>query len=598
MSGPRGKMAQAMAALQAGRIEQGTVLALQAVRADPNDAAANSLAAQVHLQAGDAQRALHFAERAAELAPEDAGSRHNLGLVLMRLGRHAEAQRVFERAIALRPNWDVPRLARVSALVQQRRYTAAVAACDEGLAGSPGHAGFAGARANALCSCGRADEGYAALRELIAAHPDAPALHSAAAWSSNYVPGLSRDERLLIHARYGEVLSKALRAPTPVFRNTRDAERPLRVGVISPDLREHSVAFFMEPLFAGHDRAAVMLHVYQTSRFTDAMTRRLRTHAAAWRECSGLTDVELFNAIRADRIDVLIELSGHMQGHRLGIVHLRPAPVIATYLGYPNTTGVGAVGWRIVDAVTDPPGEADRFATEKLVRLPRCFVCYSPPAVDANPSPAISAREAGQSGITFGSFNALQKLNGPLLALWARVLKAAPGSRLVLKSWNLADAETWGPLLRRFAEAGVEDGRVELLNPRDGVAEHLGAYSRVDIALDTYPYHGTTTTCEAMWMGVPVVTLAGDTHASRVGASLLKAVGVPELIATSEEDYVRIAAALAGDAAGLASLRGVLREKMRASELCDAAGFCRAFEAAIRGMWREWCGAAPGLGIS
>ena len=290
----------------------------------------------------------------------------------------------------------------------------------------------------------------------------------------------------------------------------------------------------------------------------------------------------LDDAIRAERIDVLVELSGHTGANRLTALASKPAPVIVSAIGYPNTTGLPAVDWRVVDSITDPPG-AEAFCTERLLRLDPCFLCYRPPDLDVEP--AMPAADP----VTFGSFNNSAKIGAECTALWARVLQAVPGSRLLVKTQTLADPAVQQAIRRRLAEGGIDEDRVELIAQASTRAEHLALYGRVHVALDSVPYNGTTTTCEALWMGVPVVALLGDRHASRVSASLLSAAGHPEWVAEDAEGVVRIAAALAGDTPHLAAIRSSLRDELRASPLLDSKAYAQRFHAAIRGCWREWC---------
>lgn len=374
----------------------------------------------------------------------------------------------------------------------------------------------------------------------------------------------------------------------------RDPDRTLRVGFVSPDLRDHSVACFIEPVLASLDRAGYTPVCFFTGPTADDVTRRLSglcefLHVpcnTAGAEIPSRAEAALASRILSARIDVLVDLAGHTGGHTLGACALRPAPVQVTYLGYPDTTGLGSIDARIVDAITDPPGpEFDSRCTEKLVRLDRCFLCYTPraDAPDVSDPPALRG-----GGITFGSFNNIKKLSPTCLSLWARVLAAVPASRLAIKG-RLASSHTRERFLSILAREGVSADRVELLPYADSAREHLDLYRRLDIALDAFPYHGTTTTCEALWQGVPTVSLAGDRHASRVGASILTSVGLPELIADSPEGFVRIAAELAGDTERLRTLRATMRRRMAASPLMDAASHALALEREIRALWRAAC---------
>ena len=299
-----------------------------------------------------------------------------------------------------------------------------------------------------------------------------------------------------------------------------------------------------------------------------------------------MDDATLDAAIRMRRIDVLLELSGHTNGGRLRALDRKPAPVIVTAIGYPNTTGHPAVDVRIVDSITDPPG-SEACATERLVRIDPCFLCFTPPEDAGTPTlPPVDAP------ITFGSFNLAAKIAPEAIAMWSAAMAAVPGSRLLLKSRTLVDPGTRQRLVDRLVAGGIAADRVETLAYSPSVADHLALYSRMHVALDTFPYHGATTTCEALWMGVPVVSLAGDRHAARVGASLLAAAGWPELVASTPEEFARLAARLATDRSRLAEFRATARDRLRTSPLLDSAAYAARFHAALRDCWRRHCGAA------
>jgi len=366
------------------------------------------------------------------------------------------------------------------------------------------------------------------------------------------------------------------------------------LGVLSPDLREHSCAYFLEPLLRHLDRSAFEIYLYHDHFRTDAISARLQSLAAVWRNFVGQPDASVEKVIRADAPDILIDLAGHTGStNRLPLLARRLAPVQVTYLGYPDTTGVPAMDYRFTDGIADPAGDADAFATERLVRFAPTAWCYAPPSDSPAPDPAPCARTGDP--VTFGSFNAPAKLTDATLAQWGRLLGAVPGSRLLLKGSNFSDPAGRAESLARFARCGLPVDRVDLLGRTAGTAEHLACYHRIDVALDTFPYHGTTTTCEALWMGVPVITHAGDCHVSRVGASLLTAVGHPEWIARDEDDYIHIAATLAADPARLRTLGRELRSQVLASPLMDHAGQATRFGTALRECWQAWCARQPAL---
>ena len=380
-----------------------------------------------------------------------------------------------------------------------------------------------------------------------------------------------------MHAR---PLAKQVRA----YENTRDSERRLRVGYVSADFFTHPAAYFFEPLLAAHDRTNLEIFCYSAGARSDETTNRLREIAGAWRSIVGMNDETVARIIEADAIDILVDLSGHTAGNRLLVFARKPAPVQATYLGSLTTTGLTAIDYKLTDRFLTPDGTAERFS-EELVRLPHCFVCYQPP----HGAPPVAALPSSKGGrVTFGSFNNLTKVMPEVVALWSRILRALPETKIILKDRTLADPAQCARYLGLFAENGVEAGRVELL-PRTTMADYLAVYDRVDIAFDPFPYNGCTTTCDALWMGVPVITLAGAMSYSRFGVSLLSNLGLDELIAATPDKYVEKAVALANDRKRLMVLRSELRSRMAASPLCDAKAFAKGIEEAYRRMWRRWC---------
>ena len=431
-----------------------------------------------------------------------------------------------------------------------------------------------------LSHLGRGEEGLAAYRQAIALRPEDADAHSNLLLALNYSAAHSAEELFEAHRRFGQKIVLAAAPPVP----DRTPGRRLRVGYLSPDLYAHVVACFFLPIVARHDRARFEVYCYYTRDLNDAVTDGLRGLSDRWADCAGRSDAEIADRIRADNVDILVDLAGHTAHQRLGVLALRPAPLQVTYLGYPNTTGLAAVDWRITDATADPPGDSDRLNVERLVRLPRSFLCYRP-GPETDPVPPLPAARTGR--VTFGCFNNLQKLSDPFLALAARTLDAVPGARLVLKAKPLQFESARAQLTERFRRAGGDPARLELRAWAPSVREHIASYGGIDVALDSYPYNGTTTTCEALWMGAPVVTLAGDRHASRVGASLLHSMGLDALVARDADQFVRIAAGLAADLGELARMRAGLRDRLKRSPLMDEVGFVRELEQAYGKIWQD-----------
>jgi len=435
----------------------------------------------------------------------------------------------------------------------------------------------------------RLPEALAAFDSALRAEPENHAARSYRLMALNYLEGWSREQLYAEHLEFGRRFEGAVARRTPGSGAAPDLR--LKLAFLSPDLREHSVAYFLEPLLAHLPPAKFEVILYHDHFVTDGMSERLRGRAALWRNFVGQPAAAVEEAIRTDAPDILVDLAGHTGLNRLPLFARRLAPVQISYLGYPNTTGLTAMDYRFVDDFTDPAGSADAWHTEKLVRFAPTAWSYRAPG--GAPAPTSRPR-AGGAPVTFGCFNNFAKVTDAALGAWGRLLTKVPGSRLRLKAGGLGEAAVARQVSERLAKAGLDLGRVELMERTADVASHLALYHGIDVALDTFPYHGTTTTCEALWMGVPVVTQLGDRHAARVGGSLLSAVGHPEWIAGDWDDYVGIAAGLAGDSARLETVSRALRGEMQASALMDHAGQAARFGAAVRECWMRSSRSGPG----
>jgi len=544
--------------------------------------------AAAHLERGLAlNRLRRYAEArerlaaAARLAPQSAVVWLNLGVACLESRLPGEAAAAFRRAIALEPLRPEAHNILGHALLEQGRCGDAARALAEALRLRPGYPAAHDNMGRVLKAQGRAAEAVAHHRAALSGRPR-PETHSNLLFSLNFAPGIPPAEIAAEHRRWADAFEAPLRTGPPRPAPDRSCPRRLRIGYVSPDLVNHAVAYFFSPVLAAHDREGFEVTCYSDAAVPDGVTRRLQTLAGRWRDIAGWSDERVADAVRGDRIDILVDLAGHTARNRLLVFARRPAPVQVTWLGYPNTTGLDAMSYRITDFVSDPPGETEALHSEELVRLPGPFSCYEPcPA-----SPPVGPLPSASAGcVTFGCFNNLAKVNVGVVDLWAGLLASLPGSRLFLESRGLSDPETADRLRRGFAERGVDPGRLDLEGDPLPETLHLARYHRVDVALDTFPYNGATTTCEALWMGVPVVTLAGPTHASRVGASLLTHLGASGWVAHSAADYAGIARRLAGDPRKLEDIRRGLRDRMSMSPLCDARRFARNLESAYRAVW-------------
>lgn len=579
------KVLQAEKLLADGDVAGALSLAQRLLPKAPGDPGLNSLMAMTLLRKGSLPQAEFYAKRALQAEPRNVDLLLNYATVQSAMKDQAGALVTLERAVAVDPGSPKARLGLANALMDSHDTPGAITHLKAALAQGP-DAQVEISLAGALLNLGYIDEAAAFSREAFARHPNEPALAAGYPSALTYKYGVDPDELGAAHRAYGDLVDTLRPAGVAVRpRKASDPEKRLRVALVSPDFRQHSVSFFLEPIFQRRDKSRVELWAYANLRSPDATTARLKAMTDTWVESANLSDQRLAERMNADAIDIAVDLAGHTLGNNLLAFALRPAPVQVTYCGYPDTTGLREMDYRVVDSLTDPPTpEVNARATETLWRLDPCFLCYRP-----NPEAPPPRRDAGFPGPVFGSFNASRKINAGLVRLWSRVLHETPGATLVLKSFDFASKGAADRIRAEFHTQGIPDDRLAFLAATKTLAEHLALYSRVDVALDAFPYHGTTTTCEALWMGVPVVTLAGSTHAGRVGVSLLTSVGVPELIAPGEDEYVRLASELARDEIRLAHYRATLREKMSASPLCDPEAFAQRWWDALREMWRRAC---------
>jgi len=570
---------RAMREVAAGRVDAALAAVRLHLKIRPKDIEAMVLLGELLSTAGQFDLAVQQFSRLLAMQPASGLHRYNLANALIDARRVKEGIVELERLRASEPDNIGPHLALAVAYVEVDATDKAIEAGRRAMQLDPTMAAAAGNLSYAYTRAGMTEEAYQAAKVGVDANPNEPKLRSMMLLAMNYTDA-TPEAIAQAHREYARVVGPPVRPA----RTDPDPERPIRVGLLSGDMRDHSVSFFVEP-FLRHADPRVSFEIFSNSapQALDATSKRLRGHAAAWHDCGHMPHNAIDAFIRSRNIDVLLELGGHSGEPRLLALIEKPAPVVISAIGYPNTTGVPAIDWRLVDAITDPPA-SDRFCTEQLLRIDPCFLCYTAPT--NAPEPAMP--DASQP-ITFGSFNNATKIGARSVQLWSRVLQAVPGSRLLMKAQSLTDSTGRKVILERFAQAGISPDRLELVSYTKTRDEHLRLYNRVHVALDTVPYNGTTTTCEALWMGVPVVTTLGDRHAARVSASLLYAAGHPELVASDAEAFVRIATSLAQDRERLASLRTSLRTEMAASPLMDAPAYAARFHAAMRTCWRSWC---------
>jgi FkbM family methyltransferase len=525
-------------------------------------------------------------ERARELAPASFTVLANLGTVYRTMYKHALALETWTEALRLKP--DSPELrVNLGALYKDLgRSREAETTLLEAIALRPGYANAHNNLGSVYRNDGRAAEARDQFAQAIRLEPTHWGAWSNLLFVSQNIADLDPSALEADHRHFGQAVRAAGIEPRRAHGNTPEPERILRVGLVSPDFKSHSVSYFIAGFLQHHDRRQVHVICYANQSAIDPRTELLQAWADGWHFVPELTDEQLADLVERDGIDVLIDLAGHTAGNRLLTFARRPAPVQVTWIGYPDTTGLDTIDYRITDAWADPPGLTEAHHTETLVRLDRGFLCFSPPETAPPPADPPCIR---RGHVTFGSFNSLSKIDPVTVRLWSAILRRLPDSRLVLKSLAFDDEGSREHYTRQFASHGIAASRLTLLGKIPSQEAHLAAYADIDIALDCYPYHGTTTTCESLWMGVPVVTLAGRRHVSRVGVSLLSQVGHRELIADDEEAYIALAVAWATDPQRQARFRQRIREEMAASPLCDAERHAIDVETTLRNAWRKWC---------
>ena len=632
---------------QAGRLREAEAIYRQILAANPNDVDALHFLGLIAHQTNHPDAAVRLLERALQIQPDRHDIHNNLGNIYRETGQLERAVASFDRAVSLQSNFyeglfnrgqallklmrghealrdlhEATRLqpdsldarrALAEALLMTEQYAEAIELFREVIGSAPAVAHNHYNLGVALDRSGRRDEAIAEYERAVQLDPNLAQAHfnlgACLVMGMDVRPGLEHfraadrvtpmpmardmllhfqhhlpetDPRDLFeqHLQWARDFEQPLKSSIRPPGNDRDPSRRLRVGYVSRDFRRHSVAHFIEPLLAAHDRREVETFCYADEFRNDSTTARIRDYDLTWRNITAKSDTDVTELVRADRIDILVDLAGHSQENRLLVFARKPAPVQVTYLGYPDTTGMRAMDYRLTDALADPPGMTEALHTEQLLRLPECAWCYRPD----DQSPPVEPRLASDA-VTFGSFNVASKINPPLIAIWAQILRALPNAQLVLKTGHGLPAVAHPQIRAEFDKLGIAADRVEMVGYVRDMSEHLRLYNRIDIGFDTFPYHGTTTTCEALWMGVPVITLTGRTHVSRVGVSLLSAVGLSDLVAADGDAYISIATALARDVTRRTELRRDLRDRMRQSPLMDAAGFARNVEAAYRTIW-------------
>ena len=556
-AGVRRELAEALHGI--GQRERARAHLLDALESDPDVATyrllGEWLASDLRFDAGEATW-----QRLLAQCPDDVVALVNLGVAAQRMGRPSEATRLQRRAIALRPDLIQPHINLAAAL------------CDQGLL----------------------PQANAAHQQALAIDPLRWAVRSNVLVNAHFEANLNPEALLAQHREFGRALAEHVGLARREHPNGRDPERRLRIGYVSPDLNEHPVSHFLEPVLREHDRGAFEVYCYSDVARPDAITTRLRHYPDVYRPCAALDDEALTERIRGDQIDILVDLAGHGLNNRLAVFARKPSPVQVSWLGYFDSTGLDAMDYRVGDLHSIPDG-AERYFVERVVRLPRSATCFLP-----RQSPEVSAPPSVTLGrVTFGCFSNPAKINRDAAAVFGRILRGVPNSALRLKYHTFRDPGIIGRFERWFAEEGIARDRLQFQG-HTPLEQYLEAYAEVDIALDPFPYSGETTALHALWMGVPIVALEGRTVVERLASRVLRVAELEAWVARSVDEYVRIALRLAADPAALVHARQSLRDRLRASPLLDHRGVTQDLEAAYRDMWRSWCvgaGSRPNAGV-
>ena len=570
-----------LVAHQSGNNPGAEDLIRQAIAIAPRAAVYHANLGVVLIQTRRMQEAAAALRRAVRLQPADFGAQSNLGVALSAIGDHDGAIKAAGAALRLRPGDPATLVNRGSFLEKAGQYGQALATFEAAIQAGGGNYSVHLAHGGLLLVMGRPKEALATLDIAISLRPEAIAARQARIGVLNYLPGTTMQEIGDTARRLAPTAPS--RPPAPFAGLDRSPDRPLRIGYVSADFHNHPVGYFLHNVLAARDPAIAAVTCYDNGVDEDSMTARLKAQVDRWQPIAGLSDDQAAEIVRADRIDILVDLAGHTKGNRLGVFTRRAAPVQAAWLGYFGTTGIGAMDFVIADRHVLPPADEPTF-TERVIRLPDSYFCFSPP-VEAGP---VAPLPCGMDRpVTFGCFNVRAKLNPDVLALWARVLEAVPGSRLFLKAAQYKDKIIRCEIIEAFAACNIPRERI-LLEPNSPIAEMFEAYGRVDIALDPFPFAGGATTAQALWMGVPVISLVGRTWPGRQGASLLSAAGFSQWAVEDPDLYVALARNMTEDRIGLMALRRGLRAAVANSALCRADGFARNLDAAFRRIWQTY----------
>lgn len=553
----------------------------KAVELQPDYVEARNNIAHLLKEKGNHEEAVAQYLEAIRIRPDYASAHFNLGNTLRDMGRLDEALSSYLNTLKYQPSFAAAYVNAGVVLTKQGRFNDALQYYQQALLLQPGDVDTYLNMANALSMLGRAGEAIAACRSALQVDPSHADAYSSLLITMLYSPDVTSAQIHAENVGFAKVFEVPFRATWPRHENPKTSDRRLKIGYVSGDFRHHPVAYFIEAILANHDKSNFEIYCYHNHPAHDQVTDRLAKYADHWLQIQTMNDEQVAARIQADGIDILVDLSGHTAFNRLPVFARKPAPVQVTVIGYPGSTGLEAMDYRLTDEFLDPEGMTEQFHTEKLMRLSASAI-FQPDssAPEVNKLPALSAGE-----FTFASLSTPTKLNEQVIALWARILKAVSPSRLMLGNAQPGQVQ-W--LLDLFARHGIGPERL-LLQPRMGMREYLALHGKIDLGLDPFPYNGGTTTFHALWMGVPVITLAGDKTVSRSGASIMGSLGLKQLLVHSEEEYLELAVRMAGNLKELSELRHGLRDVVASKCTGDPVRYTRALEAAYRTIWQDWC---------
>jgi protein O-GlcNAc transferase len=572
----------AIAYRDSAQLDAAIAAARQAIALRPNYADAYNHLGMAFKDKGQLDDAIAAFRQALAITPDFPEALNNLGAAFTEKSQRDQAITAFHQAIALRPDYPEAFNNLSIALRDNNQLDDSIAAARQAIAFRPNYPQAHNNLGTALKEIGQLDQAIACWRHALSLNPNLPEIHSNLVYALSFHPDYNSAAILRESQEWDRRHAQPLKPSIQHHDNDRSPNRRLRIGYVSPDFRAQAESFFVVPLLESHDHSQFEIHCYSSVTNPDAITHRLQKCADVWHDCAGLSDAQLASQIRRDRIDILIDLTLHMARNRLLTFARKPAPIQFSWLAYPGTTGLQAIDYRLTDSHLDPSDDEFIHYSEHSIRLPDSWICYHP-LIDLPVSSTSPCQSTGF--IRFGSLNHPSKLNDPLLKLWAQVLLAVPRSQMLI----LCFSQTQRDHIRdAFATSGIDPTRIEFVG-RHPRPQYLRLYDRIDICLDTIPYNGITTTCDALWMNVPVITLTGQTPASRAGHSILANAGLSDLVARTPDQFIQIASQLAADRTGLQSLRTTLRNRFTNSAIMNAPAFARQMESVYRQLWSQWC---------